>query len=192
MEDTLVRVGLWVHIASAMAVLAGIGAELLSGHLVTRSRDTSQVRILAQGAELGGRVASLGLLGLLVSGPDLASRTGFFEGEGVLGWIAVAIVAILVLGGLGGAIHRRAFKQARELAGPEGAAPIPDELRAHLARPTAWVSMHAAVGLVLGTVWIMSNKPDGVVGATIPVVLGGLLGAAAGLVVARMTAARLA
>lgn len=190
MDETLARIGLFVHIASAVGILAGLAIELLAGHLLTRADDTSQARVLATAATYGGRLTSLALLGVLLSGPDLASRTGFFDGEGVLGWIAVAIVVVVVIGGLGGAVHRRAFKGVHALADAD-ARPISDELRDHLARPAPWVSMHAAVGLVLATVWIMSNKPAGVLEAITPIAVGGVLGAAAGIVIARLTAARL-
>ncbi len=190
MDATLIRVGLWIHIAAAAGVFIGVGAELLSGHLLVRAKDTSEVRALDTLAEYGGRVAALSLVGLLLSGPDLASRTGIFEGAGVRGWIAVAIVVILVIGGLGGALHRKAFVGARKLAG-EGARPVDDALRAHLAKPAPWISMHVVLGMVLGTLWIMSNQPSGVIEAITPVALGLLVGAAMGLVVARLTAGRL-
>lgn len=191
MEETLVRVGLFVHIASAIGLFAGLAIELLSGHLVTRAEDTSQVRVLASGAALGGRLAALALVGLLLSGPDLANRMGFFAGAGVQGWVAVAIVVIVAIGAAGSMVHRRAFRALAEAAGTAPASPLDDRVRQLLAQPTAWISMHAAIGAGLATVWLMSNKPSGVVDAIVPAAIGILLGAAAGSVVAHRTAARL-
>jgi hypothetical protein len=192
MEQILVRTGLMIHIVSAMVLMAGLVIELLSGHLLTRAEDTSQVRVLGKAAEIGGRLAAVSLLGLMLSGPDLANRSGFFAGDGVQGWVAIAIVMILVMGAAGGAIHRRTFKELVALAGTAGAVPVSGELRARMARPTAWISMHTVLGATLAVIWLMSNKPLGVVGSITPVLIGAGIGGAIGIAVARMTAARLA
>ncbi|MFT5222171.1 MAG: hypothetical protein ACI867_000469 [Glaciecola sp.] len=192
MEQTLVRMGLMIHIVSAMALMAGLVIELLSGHLLTRAEDTSQVRVLGKAAEFGGRLAALSLLVLLLSGPDLASRSGFFEGSGVQGWVAIAIVMIVVMGAAGGMINRRTFKALVALAGPTGADPVSGDLRAAMAKPTAWISMHTIVGATLAIIWLMSNKPLGVVDSIVPVLIGAGIGAVAGVAVARLTSTRLA
>ncbi len=190
MEMTLIKLGLFAHIGSAILMFCGLAVELFAGHFLTRAEDASQVRILAKAALLADRVFNLALVGLLVTGPDLASRTGFFEGDGVKGWVAVAIVVIVILGGLGGAIHRKGFKAILAEAG-EGNGPISVDLRTVLVRPAPWISMFAATGAGLSSVWLMSNKPSGVLAAALVAVIGLVVGAALGMVAARQTASRL-
>jgi uncharacterized membrane protein len=96
------------------------------------------------------------------------------------GWIITAIVALIVVEGVGGAIIGRRTKvlHAAVDAAPDG--PIDAPIRALLADRGIWVGAHFNTAVIAAIVFLMTVKPDGV-GSVVTVVIGAVIGIASAL-----------
>jgi hypothetical protein len=91
------------------------------------------------------------------------------------GWILTALIALIVIEGLAGALlapHAKKLVKAIEAA-PAG--PLSSELRAQTRDPFIWYIAHTATVGFLGVVFVMTNKPSGGV-AVLAVAIGVVVG----------------
>lgn len=96
-------------------------------------------------------------------------------------WLDVALVALVIMMGLGmGIVGRRmaAIRRAIAAAASDGA--LPRDAQARIADPTLWVAMQMAVAVALSIVYLMTTKPDllvSMVTVIVALALGGSVGA---------------
>jgi hypothetical protein len=93
------------------------------------------------------------------------------------GWIVTALVSLIVVEAVGGAVIGRAVKA---LSGKlEGVAdgPVTAETRTLLADRQIWMASHATTAVIASVVFVMVGKPSAA-GAVVIVVIGALVGIA--------------
>jgi hypothetical protein len=165
---------LFLHIAGALALFAGIGLELAGLAGLRRARTIAQVRewvgILSMLRRIDGPAAGL----ILASGLYLA-----LTGWGREAWIALGLLALVAMAGLGIGVTRRRVGVIAQMIRVAGDGPVPSSLHAHLRDPALRLSASLRVALGVGVVFLMAVKP-------------GTLGALAALGVALLTGAVLA
>jgi hypothetical protein len=175
------RLMLFVHVTSDIGIFVGIGAWLLGLAALRHAQDVSQVRALAaliHGTEPLSVVSSLLTIasGLYMLLTVWGWRTG---------WALVALGSIIV--GLPPLLHGVIEPKMRSihdlaLETPDG--PIPARLQVLIHDTMLGMALRTMVGLVIGIVFLMTNKPA--LGSALAVMLIAVgLGAASGLPLAR-------
>lgn len=93
------------------------------------------------------------------------------------GWIITAIVTLVVVEAVGGAVIGRGAKALTgKLEGaPDG--PVDASTRALLADKGIWIGSHFTTAAIASVVFVMTGKPSGT-GAVVTVVIGALVGIA--------------
>ncbi|MDQ1700523.1 MAG: hypothetical protein QOG34_2386 [Frankiaceae bacterium] len=168
---------LFLHIAVAIVAFAMAGVLHSALQVFGRARRVEEVRTWAAVAhriEPLFPVMALLLLGLgawLVHlGKNTDDKFSFSTG-----WILTAIVTLVVVEAIGGAVLAPRGKKLNGLiaAAPDGE--VTDEIRAAARDPLFWDMAHLTTFGFLGVVFIMAAKPDGAWAVVFPVV-GAVLG----------------
>lgn len=186
----LAEVVLFLHITVALAAFS-IATVIHTGEWGSRRVTTvAELRTWAGVIRRFGQLFPIMIGLLLVLGAWLVSLSdGKFDwGDG---WVASAVVALVVLGAIGGAVLDPAAKRlvARLAAAPDR--PVTPELRAAACNPVTWALGHLSTGLALGVVFTMTTKPSA--GDALAVlVVGSGLGAVIGYLGARSGTTRVA
>jgi hypothetical protein len=158
---------LYVHLLS---LFVGIGAGSV---LLTCLFQLRAARTLEQAVPWGmvsGKVAKLfpvAILGLFVTGAYMTHKLWTWSTP----WIVVAIVALVVLGAQGGGIAEHTAKKLQAAMRANGPGALGPEARRMALHPGLWVVEFANLGIVMGVVWNMTEKPGW--GETIAAVLVG-------------------
>jgi hypothetical protein len=150
---SLYSIAVFLHVVGALGIFAAIGLEWAGLTNLRRATDIAQVRewvrLLAAPRTIGGPAALLILV------------TGIYMGVtrwGHQGWIIVALVGMVLVAALGGAIAgRRIPAIVRELQAESG--PVSTTLRRRLHDPALTVSLWVRTALLLGIVFLMSSRP---------------------------------
>jgi hypothetical protein len=171
---------LYVHLLS-LFIGIGAGSVLLACLFQLRAARTLETAV--PWGMLSGKVAKLfpvAILGLLATG---AYMTHKFWTWGTP-WIVMGIVALLVLFAQGGGIAEHTAKKLQAAMQANGPGPLGPEARKMALHPGLWVVEFANLGIVLGVVWNMTQKP-GWGGSIAAVVVGYAVGAALALYATR-------
>jgi hypothetical protein len=91
----------------------------------------------------------------------------------------VAIVAVVVLGGIGGAVQGRYFAAIARTAAATEHGPVPQRLSELIVAPALWVAVVAPDIGTVGVLWTMATKP-GWTGSIVAVAGLAMIGAIAG------------
>jgi len=145
---------LFLHLVGTLGRFGAFALEWASIHKLRHATTLAQAR---DWLRLGGSIRQLGvpsMLTVLVTGIIMgASRWG------MQGWIGVALLAMVAIAVLGGAVSGRRVRDiARAL--PHGDGLVPAELAEKLRDPALVVSGWVRTALGLGIVFIMTNKPS--------------------------------
>jgi hypothetical protein len=103
------------------------------------------------------------------------------------GWITTAIVALVIVEGVGGAVIGRRSKVLHAAVDAAGEGPIDGTVRALLADRGIWIGAHFNTAVIAAVVFLMTVKPDGV-GSVVAVVIGAVIGIASALPFAKVPA----
>ena len=161
-------IAVFLHVVGALGLFVAMGLEWV---IVARLR---LAETAAQAREW------LGLLGVIrwLSPGSMAAilLAGIYMAAtvwGGVGWIVVALVALLLLPPLGALTLRRLPRIAQDMAGETG--PLSVARRQQLGDPLLQVSIQVRTAIALGIVFLMTNKPDALGSAAaigVAVVLG--------------------
>ncbi len=167
---------LYVHLLS-LFVGIGAGSVLLTCLFQLRGARTVE-QAVPWGMVAGklGKLFPVAILGLFLTG---AYMTHKFWTWGTP-WIVVAIIALVVLGAQGGGIAERTGHKLQAALRANGPGPLGPEARRLTLHPGLWVVEFANLGIVLGVVWNMTEKP-GWGGSIAAVLIGYVVGAALAL-----------
>ena len=174
----LVDIVLFFHIAAVLVVFALIGV-LHTGQYVMRSAKTVQeVRTWANVSHRLEPIFPFMGIALFAFGAWLLHLS---DGEFTWsdGWVDTAIVSLVVLMGVGGALLGPRTRAIHDVvaAAPDG--PIGPDVRSALMNKTLWTMSHFNSLLVTSVVFVMVTKPSGWASALIVVIAAGI-GAAIG------------
>ena len=174
------HVVLYLHLLS---LFIGIGAGSV---LLTCLFQLKAARTVEQAVPWGivsGKIARLfpvAIVGLFLTG---AYMTHKFWTWGTP-WIVLAILGLVLLGAQGGGIAEHTAKKLQAAMMANGPGPLGPEARRMTLHPGLWVVELSNLGLVLGIVWNMTEKP-GWGGSIASVVIGYAVGAALALLLTR-------
>jgi hypothetical protein len=176
---------LFLHVSGAIGYFVIIGIWLFGLVSLRRAQRVEQVRSLAHLIGLSGPLFGISVLLILVAGLYMAFTAWSLQN----GWIAVALVSLVLMAPLGSALiepRRRAIERmAREA--PDG--PLPQSLEQRIHDPVLSTSLQTVVALLFGIVFLMTTKPS-LAGSLIVMVVALALGLASGLLVSRATRTR--
>lgn len=168
---------LYVHL---LALFVGIGAGSVLLACLLQLRAARTVEQAGPWGMLTGKVARLfpvAILGLFGSGAYMTSETTF-PWTWSTAWVEVGIAALVVVTVQGAGIAERTGHKLGAALQANGPGPLGPEARRMALHPGLWVVEFSNLGLVLGVVWNMTQKPG--LGESIAAVLVGY-GVGAGL-----------
>jgi hypothetical protein len=175
------HVVLYVHF---LALLTGFGGAAIVSICLFRLRAAQTGADAAPWSVLAGqteRIFPIAILGLFGSGAYMTSK---FWTWGT-GWIDVAIVVLVLLGVQGAGVAGRRAHALTHALQENGPGPLGDQARRMTCDSALWVTSFANLGMVLGVIWGMTEKP-GTGGAIAAVVVGYAVAAAFALRFARV------
>jgi hypothetical protein len=181
------HVVLYVHLL-ALFIGIGAGSVLLACLLQLRKAQT-----LAEAVPWGvvaGKVTRLfpvAILGLFATGAYMTSDIWTWS----TGWIDVSIAGLVVLALQGPLVAERASHKLKHALQENGPGPLGEHARRMARHPGLWVVECTNLGIVLGIVWNMTQKP-GVWSAIAAVVGGYVVGVAVALPFTRASATKVA
>jgi hypothetical protein len=177
---------LFLHVVGAIGTFFGVGVWLLAALALRRTKHVAQVRALASLIQPSGVVAIVSIL--------LLGVAGFYMAITVWGahatWIIVATIGFLLLAPLGVFVidpRLRAIAKAAAVA-PDG--PLPPSLVVRTHDPVIGIGLSTYVGVLLGIVFLMTNKPP-LASSIIAMAIATALGLASGPLLWWATPARL-
>lgn len=174
------HVVLYIHLLS---LLLGIGAGSVLLTCLFQLRAARTVEQAVPWGMVSGKVARLfpvAILGLFVTGAYMTHKIWGWDTS----WIILGIVGLVVLGAQGGGIAEHTAKKLQAAMMANGPGPIGPEARRMTLHPGLWVVELSNLGLVLGIVWNMTEKP-GWGEAIAAVVIGYAVGAGLALLASR-------
>ena len=174
------HVVLYVHLLS---LFVGIGAGSVLLTCLFQLRAARTVEQAVPWGIVSGKVAKLfpvAILGLFLTG---AYMTHKFWTWGT-SWIVLAIVGLVVVAAQGGGIAEHTAKKLQAAMRANGPGPLGAEARRLTLHPGLWVVEFSNLGLVLGIVWNMTEKP-GWGEAIAAVLVGYAIGAGLALLASR-------
>jgi Predicted integral membrane protein (DUF2269) len=179
------NVVLFLHVSGAIGYFVAMGIWLFGLANLRRAQRVEQVRVLSNLVGRLGPLFGISVLLILVTGLYMAGTTWGFQ----TGWIDVALVSLILIAPLGTAAiepRRRAIAQLAQEA-PDGPLPAALEQRTH--DPVLATAVQTVTSLLLGIVFLMTNKPS-LVGSLVVMAFALALGLASGLLTTGRTRSR--
>jgi hypothetical protein len=167
------HVVLYIHL---LALFVGVGAGAVIVACLFQLRAAQTVEAAAPFGRLAGKVARafpVAILGLFGSGAYMTSDLWSWS----TGWIDVSIAGLVLLAVQGPVLGERMGKRLEAALYANGPGRLGDAARRMTRHPLLWASELSALGVVLGIVWNMTQKP-GVAGAIGAIVAGYAVGVA--------------
>jgi hypothetical protein len=174
---------LYVHLLS---LFVGIGAAaVLLGCLIQLRAARTLEQAVPWGMMAGkvGKFFPVAILGLFGSGLYMTTETSFPWSMST-GWVDVGIAVLVVLFAQGAGVAERTGHKLGAVLQANGPGPLGPEARRMALHPGLWVVEFTNIGMVLGVVWNMTQKP-GLGGSIASVLVGYAVGAALALLVTR-------
>jgi hypothetical protein len=166
------HVVLYIHL---LALFVGVGAaSILLVCLIQLRAANSLEQAAPWGAVAGkiGRAFPIAVLGLFATGAYMTSDRWTWS----TGWIDVSIVGLVILALQGPLLAERTAHKLKGALQANGPGPLGEHARRMARHPGLWVTELSNIGVVLGVVWNMTQKP-GTAGALAAVLIGYVVGA---------------
>lgn len=177
------HVVLFVHLLS---LFLGVGAAGIVTICLFRLRAAQTLADAAPWGMLAGqteKVFPVAILGLFGTGAYMTSDVWTWSTH----WIDVSIVGLVMLAVQGAGVAGRRAHVLKQALMENGPGPLGEKAKKLTCDPALWVASNANIGIVLGVVWNMTEKP-GLGAAIAAVAVGYLVGAAFALRFARRSA----
>lgn len=166
---------LFMHIVGAIGTFIGVGVWLFAALALRRAQQVGQIRVLTSLIQPSGVLAIVSILFLGVA--------GFYMAIAVWGekatWIIVATISFVLLAPFGTFVidpRLRALAKAAAAA-PDG--PLPDALAVRTHDPLAGIGLSVYICVLLGIVFLMTNKPP-LAASVLAMIVATVLGLASG------------
>jgi hypothetical protein len=177
---SIYTVVLFLHVSGAIGYFIGIGAWLFGLAGLRRAQRVEQVRSLTNLIGMTGPLFGISILFILAAGLYMAITAWSLQ----TGWIAVALISLVLMAPLGTAIiepRRRAISRLANEA-PDG--PLPETLKQRIHDPVLGTAVQTLATLLFGIVFLMTTKPS-LPGSLIVMAVALALGLASGLFFSR-------
>ena len=178
-------IALFLHVSGAIGYFVGIGTWLFILIGLRRAQRVEQVRSLVNLIGLSGPITGISLLLILTTGFYMAFTAWSLQ----TGWIAIALISLVLMVPSGAALiepRRRSIARLAQEA-PDG--PLPQALEQRIHDPVLGTTLQTVAVLLLGIVFLMTNKPS-LTGSLIVMAVALALGLVSGLLVSRATRPR--
>jgi hypothetical protein len=137
---------LFVHVGSAMGMVAALGIESVLLRQLQRSSDATGLRTVMDDYRLVAPVGGASMLLLLLSGLYLATVYWGWKGA----WIGAGFLGFIVLGAVGGVLTGKSLSRFRKA--PDAV----DKLQLHTKLRMSWL---LRAWIFAGIVFLMTTKP---------------------------------
>jgi hypothetical protein len=175
-DITQYNVALFLHVT--VVILAFMVAAVLhvALNVMVRAKTVAEARSWAHVVHRLEPLLPILAVLILVFGAWLigASHKVWHWGDG---WILTALIALIVIEGLSGALLAPHSKKLVAAIDSAADGPMTADLRKQASDPVIWDLAHVASLAFLGVVFVMTNKPSGG-GAVVIVVIGAIVGVA--------------
>ena len=170
------HVVLYIHL---LALFVGIGAGAILLVCLFQLRGAQTLADAVPWGSVAGKTARafpIAILGLFGTGAYMTSDVWTWNTR----WIDVSIAGLVLLALQGPLVAERTAKKLEKALHENGPGPLGTHARGMTRHPGLWVAEFSILGVVLGIVWDMTQKPG--IGAAIAAVVGGYaVGVAAAL-----------
>src|SRR6185437_2870118 len=170
----------FLHVSGAIGYFVALGTLLFGLAALRRARRVEQVRVLADLVRRLTPLFNISILLLLAAGLYMTFTVWSFQ----TGWIAVALVSLAVIVPIAAVTVQSRMRVITQLARETPDGPLPPELFARTHDPVFLTTPQTAMALLLGIVFLMTNKPSLSV-AILVMALALVLGLASGMLVVR-------
>jgi hypothetical protein len=181
---------LYVHLLSLFIGIGAASVLLVCLFQLRAARTLEQAGPWGMMAGKVGKFFPVAILGLFGTGAYMTSETTF-PWTWSTRWIDVGIAVLVVLFAQGFGIAERTGHKLGAAMQANGPGPLGPECRRLALHPGLWVVEFTNIGLVLGVVWNMTQKP-GLGESLAAVLIGYAVGGALALFVTRSPQAELA
>lgn len=161
------QVVLYVHL---LAVFIGIGAASVLMACLFQLRAAKTLAEAVPWGVVAGKTEHafpIAILGLFGTGAYMTSDIWTWS----TGWIDVSIAGLVLLGLQGPLVGGRTGKRLKQTLQDNGPGPLGKQARRMTRHPGLWVTEFANIGVFLGIVWNMTQKPG--TGEAIAAIAGG-------------------
>lgn len=149
---TLVK---FLHVSAAIGYFVAVGILLFGVAALGRARRVEQVRVLADLMGRSGPLFGISILLILVAGLYMTFASWSFQ----TGWIDVALVSLVLIAPIAGVIVESRRRVIAKLANEAQVGPLPATLFARIHDPVLVTTPWTVTALLLGIVFLMTNKP---------------------------------
>lgn len=174
----------FLHVSGAIGYFVALGALLFGLAALRRARRVEHVRVLADLVRRLTPLFNISILLLLAAGLYMTFTVWNLQTS----WIAVALVSLAIIVPIAAVTVQSRMRVIARLAREAPDGPLPPELLARTHDPVFLTTPQTAIALLLGIVFLMTNKPSLPV-ALLVMALALALGLASGVLVARATRA---
>ncbi len=150
---SLYDVSRYLQVVGAMGLFLSLGLEWTGLARLRETATAERARAWFLLLAVGRRIGPATLAAILLPGLYLA-----WEVWGFVGWINVALGAVVLMAALAAYNGIRLSNIEKEVGDATG--PLPAPFLARLSNPLFLVSLRSRVGIVLGIVYLMTGKPD--------------------------------
>lgn len=171
---------LFLHVSGAIGYFISMGVWLFGLVGLRRAQRVEQVRSLSNLIGMTGPIFGISVLFILAAGLYMAITAWSLQ----TGWIAVALITLVLMAPFGTAIiepRRRALSRLANEA-PDG--PLPETLKQRIHDPVLGTALLTLTTLLFGIVFLMTTKPS-LPGSLIVMAIALALGLVSGLFFSR-------
>jgi hypothetical protein len=172
----------FLHVSAAIGYFVALGALLFGLAALRRARRVEHVRVLAEVIRRLTPLFNISILLLLAAGLYLTFTAWGLQ----TGWILVALVSLVVIVPIAAATVQSRMRIVVQLAHEAPDGPLSPEIFARTHDPVLLTTPQTAVALLLGIVFLMTNKPSLPL-AILVMALALVLGLTSGALVVRAT-----
>ena len=179
---TIYTIVLFFHVSGAIGYFVSMGTWLFGLSALRRAQRVEQVRALTHLVGRSGPLFAISVLLILATGLYMALTAWGLQTD----WIDVALISLILIAPLGTAFiepRRRAIDRLAQEA-PDG--PLPQSLERSTHDPILLTALQTVTILLLGIVFLMTNKPS-LIGSLIVMAVALVLGLASGVLVSLTT-----
>jgi hypothetical protein len=170
----------FLHVSGAIGYFVAIGTWLFGFAALRRAQRVEQVRALSDLVGRLGPLFGVSVLLILATGLYMALSAWSLR----TGWIAVALTGLLLIAPLGTALIEPRRRAIEQLAREASDGPLPESLERRTHDPVLLTALQTVAALLLGIVFLMTNKPS-LTGALIVMAIALVLGVASGVLGSR-------